>query len=398
MYCKQCGSKLDNNERCSKCNAKVGKGIRFCENCGSKRVQNDAFCATCGNNYGKTTTAIEGKQNKQNESQVLKSEQPSVNASTSPFVGSVKRVQQPVMPVKSVSSNPLLQRIAMESGVGYQKNGTENIGDSKGADFYENYGRAKKVDEERQAKMQEEMMKSMNDKPKQTTTRPAPKKMPTIEELESQRAEKAERQKQKQAEKQQVNKIPVANKPQTPVTQQPFTSVVQAVANKPSVKDTEKKENVFDTKDKVLQRNQIPQGNGISQGSQIPQMPKNIQNTNPQQISELQAKNREVRQVQGNKIPQMPIVQPKPFKRMFDYRDVLGLSGVAIAISTFLLADLTMYLLCFVVGLVFSIIGNSRDKKIGISGVIVLVTSLITKAIYFLMNYYGITLVLTNLL
>ena len=49
MFCKNCGSEMDQNAVvCVKCGYGKGKGNKFCPNCGSELEPNAQFCVKCG--------------------------------------------------------------------------------------------------------------------------------------------------------------------------------------------------------------------------------------------------------------------------------------------------------------------------------------------------------------
>ncbi len=49
MYCKNCGSQMDNMAAvCLKCGVRAGVGDRFCSNCGAQTLPGAAVCTHCG--------------------------------------------------------------------------------------------------------------------------------------------------------------------------------------------------------------------------------------------------------------------------------------------------------------------------------------------------------------
>ena len=49
MYCKNCGTMLnDNQEFCANCGVKAGGGGRFCQNCGGELMPGANVCEKCG--------------------------------------------------------------------------------------------------------------------------------------------------------------------------------------------------------------------------------------------------------------------------------------------------------------------------------------------------------------
>ncbi|SCI73429.1 Predicted membrane protein [uncultured Clostridium sp.] len=54
MYCKNCGSKLNENANvCTNCGVKVGNGNSFCKFCGNETNKDSKFCINCGNELNK---------------------------------------------------------------------------------------------------------------------------------------------------------------------------------------------------------------------------------------------------------------------------------------------------------------------------------------------------------
>lgn len=49
MFCRNCGSQIDNNAAvCIHCGVAVGNGNRFCPNCGAQTMPGAPYCNTCG--------------------------------------------------------------------------------------------------------------------------------------------------------------------------------------------------------------------------------------------------------------------------------------------------------------------------------------------------------------
>lgn len=50
MFCRQCGTKIENDSatKCPNCSARLGKGRRFCPECGTANKYNKNFCDDCG--------------------------------------------------------------------------------------------------------------------------------------------------------------------------------------------------------------------------------------------------------------------------------------------------------------------------------------------------------------
>lgn len=49
MFCRNCGSQIDNNAAvCVKCGVATGNGTNFCPNCGAQTVPGAAVCTQCG--------------------------------------------------------------------------------------------------------------------------------------------------------------------------------------------------------------------------------------------------------------------------------------------------------------------------------------------------------------
>ncbi len=49
MFCRNCGSEMDNNAAvCLKCGVAAGQGQNFCQNCGQQVLPGAAVCTNCG--------------------------------------------------------------------------------------------------------------------------------------------------------------------------------------------------------------------------------------------------------------------------------------------------------------------------------------------------------------
>lgn len=62
MYCRTCGSKLDENaEVCTECGCKPLAGKSYCQNCGVKTLEQQELCTQCGVQL-KSATSGESKK------------------------------------------------------------------------------------------------------------------------------------------------------------------------------------------------------------------------------------------------------------------------------------------------------------------------------------------------
>ncbi len=51
MYCKNCGTQLDENAKfCKNCGASIGTGKNYCPKCGKESSPGENFCTYCGTN------------------------------------------------------------------------------------------------------------------------------------------------------------------------------------------------------------------------------------------------------------------------------------------------------------------------------------------------------------
>ena len=65
MYCKNCGSALDNNAAvCIHCGVPNGHGERFCSNCGAEVAPGAAVCMACGYSLSAQKVAAPGAKSK----------------------------------------------------------------------------------------------------------------------------------------------------------------------------------------------------------------------------------------------------------------------------------------------------------------------------------------------
>lgn len=63
MFCKNCGSEIDNNAAvCVKCGFNKGTGNKYCQNCGVEIAEGQAVCVNCGHSL--VATAAEGEKSK----------------------------------------------------------------------------------------------------------------------------------------------------------------------------------------------------------------------------------------------------------------------------------------------------------------------------------------------
>lgn len=97
MFCRQCGKEIieSNMEKCPSCNARLGKGRRFCPICGTQNKHNDTICDNCGFDFSKPT--IENKPKTNNNTTNVKKEVPVVSSN---------KVEEP-----QVSGNSLADKI-----------------------------------------------------------------------------------------------------------------------------------------------------------------------------------------------------------------------------------------------------------------------------------------------
>lgn len=69
MYCRTCGSKVDENaEVCINCGCKPLTGKAYCQNCGAKTIEQQELCTQCG---VRLQSAISGKNNKPMDMKIL---------------------------------------------------------------------------------------------------------------------------------------------------------------------------------------------------------------------------------------------------------------------------------------------------------------------------------------
>lgn len=97
MFCRQCGKEIaeSNVEKCPSCNARLGKGRRFCPICGTQNKHNGTICDNCGFDFSKPT--IENKPNTDSNTTSVKKEVPVI---------SNNKVEEP-----QVSGNSLADKI-----------------------------------------------------------------------------------------------------------------------------------------------------------------------------------------------------------------------------------------------------------------------------------------------
>ncbi len=63
MFCKNCGSEIDNNAAvCVKCGFNKGTGNKYCQNCGVEIAEGQAVCVKCGHSL--VVTAADGEKSK----------------------------------------------------------------------------------------------------------------------------------------------------------------------------------------------------------------------------------------------------------------------------------------------------------------------------------------------
>ena len=61
MFCRNCGSQMDNNANvCIKCGVAAGVGQAFCSNCGSQTAPGAVVCTRCG--FGLNSASAGGAQ------------------------------------------------------------------------------------------------------------------------------------------------------------------------------------------------------------------------------------------------------------------------------------------------------------------------------------------------